>query len=274
MKVVLAARRIDKLEANVAEIEAHGGSAMAVRCDVTNPVSVEWAFDQAERAYGGLDFVFVNAGWEGNLLRCGHAEVPSSTLQQICDVNVVGAMETLRRAVIAFRKRGGGTIAFSSSIAALDSGASQAAMNALGVPAGSSIAYSATKAAVDMIASSAAGSYAEEGINVYNFNIGVFKTDMAGRLGLEEDASYNPIFKESGGDTKHIAEVALAILDGSSLWPPGSSIIIDNDATIHAKYFYDTLRDPAGPEYFGWRSPDELKAVACDVKGAPYIWNK
>ena len=41
MAVVMAARRVDKLAAGVAEIESSGGKAVAVACDVTNPSSLK-----------------------------------------------------------------------------------------------------------------------------------------------------------------------------------------------------------------------------------------
>lgn len=99
---------------------------------------------------------------------------------------------------------------------------------------------------------------------------------MGTRLGFtQEEAGLNPIFKKSLGDPKHIAEVIVAILDGSSKWPPGSAFCIDNNVTIDAKYFYDMLKVIDMPlETLGWRTVDELKAVACDVKGEPYDWSE
>ncbi|HAZ94557.1 MAG TPA: 2-deoxy-D-gluconate 3-dehydrogenase, partial [Porticoccaceae bacterium] len=44
-KVVVAARRVDRLEALVAEIKADGGEAFAVALDVTSAESITAAFD-------------------------------------------------------------------------------------------------------------------------------------------------------------------------------------------------------------------------------------
>ncbi len=60
--VVVAARRVDRLEALVAEIEAEGGRALAVAMDVTDSGSVTAAFDQAEAAYGTVEVLINNAG--------------------------------------------------------------------------------------------------------------------------------------------------------------------------------------------------------------------
>lgn len=61
-KVVLAARRTDRLAELVAEIEAAGGAALAVAMDVTDEASVIAAFDAAEARFGTVDTVIANAG--------------------------------------------------------------------------------------------------------------------------------------------------------------------------------------------------------------------
>ncbi len=61
-KVVVAARREDKLLALVAEINASGGQALAVTMDVTQVSSVAEAFDATEQAFGTVDVLINNAG--------------------------------------------------------------------------------------------------------------------------------------------------------------------------------------------------------------------
>lgn len=60
--IIAAARRIDRLEQLVAEIEAGGGQAMAVRLDVTDQDNINQALDQAEAQFGVIDVVINNAG--------------------------------------------------------------------------------------------------------------------------------------------------------------------------------------------------------------------
>jgi NAD(P)-dependent dehydrogenase (short-subunit alcohol dehydrogenase family) len=61
-KVVLAARRADKLAEQVAAIEAAGGQAIAVSMDVTDEASTIAAYDAAEAAFGTVDTIVANAG--------------------------------------------------------------------------------------------------------------------------------------------------------------------------------------------------------------------
>ena len=61
-KVVVAARRVDRLHHLVEKINAAGGSAAAVSMDVANAASVGSAFIEAEKYFGTLDVLINNAG--------------------------------------------------------------------------------------------------------------------------------------------------------------------------------------------------------------------
>ena len=57
--------RTDSAVEVAAEIEAGGGTAVAVRTDVGSESSIEAAVSEAVSAFGGLDGVFANAGTAG-----------------------------------------------------------------------------------------------------------------------------------------------------------------------------------------------------------------
>ena len=61
-RVVLAARRLERLEALEAEIEDAGGEAYAVAMDVTDPDSVTQGFADIKANFATLDIVINNAG--------------------------------------------------------------------------------------------------------------------------------------------------------------------------------------------------------------------
>jgi NAD(P)-dependent dehydrogenase (short-subunit alcohol dehydrogenase family) len=61
-QVLAAARRTDKLQALIAEIEAAGGHAQALALDVTEAASVRACFDEAARIKGVPDVLVNNAG--------------------------------------------------------------------------------------------------------------------------------------------------------------------------------------------------------------------
>jgi len=60
--VVVAARRLDRLNALVAEIHASGGKAHAVTLDVTDPASIQAAVNGAEAQAGPIDILVNNSG--------------------------------------------------------------------------------------------------------------------------------------------------------------------------------------------------------------------
>lgn len=61
-KVVVGARRADRLQGLVDEIEGKGGSALSVQVDVTDPATIVNALAQAEENFGTVDIVVNNAG--------------------------------------------------------------------------------------------------------------------------------------------------------------------------------------------------------------------
>ena len=61
-KVVLAARSVDKLDAVKADIEAEGGQALAVRCDVADLANLQEVVDKTVEAFGRIDGLVNNAG--------------------------------------------------------------------------------------------------------------------------------------------------------------------------------------------------------------------
>ncbi|QEY62977.1 SDR family oxidoreductase [Metapseudomonas lalkuanensis] len=61
-RVVLAARRVERLQQLAEAIRREGAQALPVAMDVTDRASVEAAFDAAEAAFGPVDVVLNNAG--------------------------------------------------------------------------------------------------------------------------------------------------------------------------------------------------------------------
>jgi short-subunit dehydrogenase len=62
-KVAIAARRIERLEELRKSIEAEGGTALAVACDVTRRESIDAAVSEVIAAFGAIDVVLANAGF-------------------------------------------------------------------------------------------------------------------------------------------------------------------------------------------------------------------
>ena len=67
-QVCVCARREAELKGVVTAIEAAGGMAMYVVCDISVPAQVEDVMAKTVAAYGRLDILFNNAGFEGPAL--------------------------------------------------------------------------------------------------------------------------------------------------------------------------------------------------------------
>jgi NADP-dependent 3-hydroxy acid dehydrogenase YdfG len=94
--VALLARRADRLEQLKAEIEAAGGTALAVPADVTDAEQVAAAVQRTVDGLGRLDTVVNNAG----LMRMSPAsEAPLQDWDDLVRVNIQGVLYVTRAAI-------------------------------------------------------------------------------------------------------------------------------------------------------------------------------
>jgi 3-oxoacyl-[acyl-carrier protein] reductase len=113
--VINYAGRAEDAEAQVARIRASGGTASAIRADVSEPAAVRALFDEAERIYGGVDVLVNNAGI---MQLAPIAEADDALFDRHIAVNLKGVFNGMREAARRF-KSGGRIISFSSSVVGL-----------------------------------------------------------------------------------------------------------------------------------------------------------
>ncbi len=165
--VAVTARRLDKVEALAAELEAAGHKAMALRLDVADPDSIGPAFDEIEAALGPISILINNAGVGGD----GAAlDLSVEAFDTTFNVNVRGvyfAAQAAARRMIAsgVAERGQGRIVNIASVAA------QTSLPGLS-------AYCASKAAVTMMTRVMAREWARRGIAVNALGPGYVLTDI------------------------------------------------------------------------------------------------
>lgn len=113
-KVVLGARRIDRLNQLVAQIKQAGGQAVAQVTDVTDQKQVEDLVALAVSEFGRLDVLYNNAGLmpisELHLLKV-------SEWEKMIDVNIKGMLYGIAAALPVMHKQGGGQIIATDSVA-------------------------------------------------------------------------------------------------------------------------------------------------------------
>lgn len=116
-KVVLAARRIDRLQFLVARIQEAGGEAIAVPVDIVNPDDVENMVQTTLDLYDRIDILFNNAG----IGRVGWFEEHTAErdIDLLIRVNLIGLMSVTRRVLPHMIARREGHIINMLSVAGL-----------------------------------------------------------------------------------------------------------------------------------------------------------
>lgn len=161
--VVLAARRVERLEDRVGEIQAAGGAAAAVAMDVTDPASVTAAFD-AMAAGPGLPTVVVNNA--GLAETKAAVDLSPADWSRVVDTNLTGCFTVAAEAARRMTAAGtGGAIVNIASI--------------LGLRVGGMVApYCASKAGLIQLTKALALEWARHGIRVNALAPGYVETDL------------------------------------------------------------------------------------------------
>ena len=162
VKVVLAARRLDRLEELADRIERAGGTALAMRCDVGAPDQLESLPAVVAEAIGPCDILVNNAGVPGGGT---FAELDYQQIEQIVRVNVLGVIYGTRAFLPGMLKRGRGHIVNVASLA-----------GRFAVP-GAAV-YSATKHAVVAFSEALDYETQPEGVRITSVNPGLVATEM------------------------------------------------------------------------------------------------
>jgi NAD(P)-dependent dehydrogenase (short-subunit alcohol dehydrogenase family) len=152
-KVVCADIDPDRAKETVQLVEASGGTAVAVACDVSKQDDVIAAIQAVVDHFGRLDIVFNNAGIPTPRLGMSLMDHTVEDFDKLVAVNLRGVFLGCKHAVAQFKKQGGGgSIVNTGSVAGL-------------VGWGGTV-YGATKGGVNQITRAVAVEAAADGIRV------------------------------------------------------------------------------------------------------------
>jgi NAD(P)-dependent dehydrogenase (short-subunit alcohol dehydrogenase family) len=162
-KVVVADRNLESAQETVALIAKEGGTAEALRTDITRDADCKALADACVARFGRIDILHNNVGiGTGD---SGPTKITDEAWDRIFDVNVKGAMHTCRHALPVMREQGNGVILNVSSIAS--------------VCATGLLAYKSSKAALNAFTHSIALTNAKHGIRANSILPGLMNTPMA-----------------------------------------------------------------------------------------------
>ena len=221
-KVVAASRREFEGAEVVSAIEAAGGQAVFIKCDVANPSDVEALIAAAEARFGFVNILYASAG----VMPTGTAPDTSEDDWHLAiDVNLGGAFWLAKYGIPALERAGGGSIVLTASELGLV-GARQAA------------AYCAAKGGVVNLTRALAVDCGHLGIRVNCLCPGPIDTpmlrgwfDAAPDHDLAAQTQTDPVPLGRVGQPGEIADAAVHLASDASSYMTGSIMVVDGGAT-------------------------------------------
>lgn len=219
--VVLAARRLDRIEKVKSRIESAGGRAIAVAADVTDRAAMRAAFDAAEKAFGTITVLVNNAG-------VAHADravdLPEEEWRRVLDTNLDSvffwAQEAARRLLAA--KKPGAIVNIASVLG-------------FGVAKGV-VAYSVSKAAVVQLTKALALELAFKGVRVNAIAPGYVVTEI-NREWLEGEGAKMTRDIPAGrfGEERDLDGALLLLASDAGRYINGATIVVDGGQVVGIK---------------------------------------
>eukprot|EP00903_Cladosiphon_okamuranus_P008986 g8596.t1 len=225
-KVVLAARREDKLQEVADEIRSAGGEAVVVVGDVSTETDCKKIVDTAVDTFGGLHVAFNNAGVFRTAL---FADITEESLDASLNVNVKSLAFCFKYQIpaMAATSEGKGSIIVNTSVCAL-----RPTVNPVFTGAG---IYAASKAAAEMLMKYAAIEGAASGVRVNSVAPGITETPMVeappeALVTVTETTHLigRPVQPEE------VAKVVTFLASGDAAMVTGSSYVVDGGFTVKA----------------------------------------
>jgi NAD(P)-dependent dehydrogenase (short-subunit alcohol dehydrogenase family) len=216
-KVVLVARRADRLEALKDKIEAAGGQAIAVEADVLDRAAMRRAFDAAEKALGTVTILINNAG-------IGHAdrviEMSEETWRRVLGTNLDAvlywAQEAARR-MLAAKQRG--SIVNIASILGYDVSKGVAA-------------YAVAKAGVVQLTKALALELAFKGVRVNAIAPGFVATEINEEYLKDNTGLTRSIPAGRIGETRDLDGALLLLVSDAGRFMAGTTVVVDGGQSV------------------------------------------
>lgn len=220
--VVLCSRKLEACEQIQAEIEAKGGNALAVACDVTQPQDVQRVVEAALEKFGAIDILINNSGatWGAPA-----EEMPLERFEYVMDVNVKGTFlmsQTVAKHMIQRNK--GGIMINIASVAGLVGGRPDYIQT---------VGYTASKGAVVNMTRDLATSWARYNIHVNAIAPGWFPTKMSkGLIEKFREQMLADIPLHRYGQPEDIKGVFLFLASPASAYMTGQIVVVDGGSLV------------------------------------------
>ena len=215
-KVGVAARNVNFLKEVVKEIQAMGGEAFYVKCDLTKDEDIFTLITKTKERYGRIDILVNNAAispWVKN-----SEEVTKEMWEEVIQANLLAPFLLCREAGKIMMKQNWGRIINIASVGGL-------------VALPRQIAYCATKGALIQMTKVLAIEWAKK----YNITVnviapGYFATDLTEGMRASDKISKNLLLRNPSrrfGEVDEVVGAALYLASESASFTTGSVLLID-----------------------------------------------
>jgi NAD(P)-dependent dehydrogenase (short-subunit alcohol dehydrogenase family) len=215
--VVLAARRVNKLEQTAEMIADTGRESLVIATDIADPAQAQRMVDAAMTRFGRVDVLINNAGI--GTARPAIRETQEE-FREVIDVNLNGAFWAAQACGRVMQPRSA-IINISSILGLTTAGLPQAA-------------YSASKAAIMGLTRDLAQQWgSRKGIRVNAIAPGFFESEMTNQYQAGHLDSFAPrILLQRLGDPQEFAATAVWLASDAAGYVTGQTIVVDGGVTI------------------------------------------
>ena len=206
--------------ATVNLIEANGGQAIFVECDVSKPENVRSMISTTVKAFGGLNILYNNAGGS-TMMDDRVTEAPDEEFWRVIGLDLYGTFLGCKYAIPELIKAGGGSVINMSS--------NQALMGVAG-----RICYTAAKGGIASMTRAMAVEYGGHKIRVNAIAPSVTLTERVKKL-LEQSTEIQKQAKRhlvGLAEPEDVANLALYLASDQSALITGQVISVDSGVTI------------------------------------------
>jgi NAD(P)-dependent dehydrogenase (short-subunit alcohol dehydrogenase family) len=218
-KVVISSRKADACEAVVRDIQASGGEAAAIACNISRKAEVGNLVAESNRRFGRIDILVCNAAV--NPVYGPLRELTDEAFDKVIGANVLSTLWLCNLTIPAMAERGGGAVIVISSIAGLRG------TDVIGM-------YGISKAADIALVRNLAVEWGPHNVRVNCIAPGLVKTEFARALWEDEERlrrrnARTPLRRI--GQAEEIGPIAAFLASPAASFITGQVIVADGGLT-------------------------------------------